>query len=283
MLDRDLGIVGTVDSAEGDNVRVVLKGSGLGVPMGRWVKENEVFALVQVSSAAGAQKATRVLWALLQVNKVGEDGTCTGKLFHRLQNPLAKGAGILGYRCIKLGTVKGRVRIRLVEYNTKVLKPIDKVRVQVREKSFRKDEPTKEGTTNWDGMFTSTQEYDHIAFVSVLEPGGAVKAQVPIAMVDDSVVVIPVAMTEESGVPPAVRGNLWTQRIYDSLLVAAELFKELKALVGKEDSRPEAMEKARDGLKAVQDDLDRFAKERETIVSDARSSGAPPPDLGEGD
>ena len=60
LLDRDFGVVGTVtDGGDGKTVPVAFKGSGLKVPLERWVKPGDVFALVQVGTDG---RTTRVPW-----------------------------------------------------------------------------------------------------------------------------------------------------------------------------------------------------------------------------
>ena len=56
LIDQDFGLVGTFDAwpqadetpSEDKPVTVELKGAGLGVPLDRWVKKGDVFAVVQM-------------------------------------------------------------------------------------------------------------------------------------------------------------------------------------------------------------------------------------------
>ena len=72
LVDRDFGLVGTVtDGGDGQTVRVAFKGGGLKVPLDRWVKKGDVFALVQV----GADGRTALLpWAVLQADAAPRRG-----------------------------------------------------------------------------------------------------------------------------------------------------------------------------------------------------------------
>ena len=66
MVQRDFGLVGTVvgETRDPHKIRVVLKGSKLGVPLDAWIQKNEVFAVVQVNRLGGSHP---VRDALLQV------------------------------------------------------------------------------------------------------------------------------------------------------------------------------------------------------------------------
>src|SRR5262249_54315895 len=71
LINRDLGLVGTVvDKGEGGHpVRLALKGAGLKVPLDRWVKKGDVFAISRVRQGSGGLKGDRVQWALLQMQE----------------------------------------------------------------------------------------------------------------------------------------------------------------------------------------------------------------------
>ena len=48
LIDRDFGLVGTLDpDTRGGRVKVTIKGSGLGVPIDRWLKKDDVFAVAR--------------------------------------------------------------------------------------------------------------------------------------------------------------------------------------------------------------------------------------------
>src|SRR6266849_2125635 len=105
MIDRDFGLVGTLDAnARGPEVHVILKAGGLGIPMDQWLKKEDVFAIAQIKKVGGSQRSDRVPWALLKVIEEPKDGVCRCQLFKRWKNTVEKDPGVLGYRCIKLGT-----------------------------------------------------------------------------------------------------------------------------------------------------------------------------------
>src|SRR5262249_7863529 len=117
LVERDLGIVGTFQAwpkgAKPQKVQLGLKGGGLGAPMDRWVKQGDVFAVVAAPTGSGSGRV--VPDAIVQIDAPPGEGeaTCAGNLFWRRTPP--GGAGVAGYRCVKLGAVQGALQVRLVQ------------------------------------------------------------------------------------------------------------------------------------------------------------------------
>jgi hypothetical protein len=264
LMAHDFGLVGTVtDPGDGKAVRVTIRGGGLGVPLERWVKKGDVFALVRINQGSAGPWAVRVPWALLQAEEAPKDGACVCRLYYRHPEPLAMGPGVLGYRCIKLGTTRGPLRLRFVEASERAPTPQPGLQVRVRHYGFTgEDSAREEGTTNADGFFQAGRDrpFENLAFVTVLD-GNIEKARIPVAIVDDRPVVIPISVKAEASAPLQFRRNLWLQRIYENLLVQAELFKQLNDLAARPDQRKRALERAQAGLKALQTDIDHAARE----------------------
>src|SRR5207244_8091505 len=125
---------------------------------------DDIFAVAQIVDQAGAgQAAFRVPWTLLQVSAEPKDGKVACLLHHRFDNPLPEAAGVLGYRCLKLGTIKAPVRL-LVLSDHKLGTPLNGKRVQISGVNFQ-DEPLDKLNTHADGLVISAQPYSHIAFV----------------------------------------------------------------------------------------------------------------------
>src|SRR5207302_275911 len=99
-------------------VQVALKGGGLGLPLERWIKKDDVFAvakIVQSSQLGGSGlESSRVEWTLLQVREAPREGICICQLWNRYKNPLARGQDVVGFRCLKLWTTEAPLRLRLV-------------------------------------------------------------------------------------------------------------------------------------------------------------------------
>jgi hypothetical protein len=291
LIEHDFGLVGTVltppDARRG--VEVQLRGGGLGVPLGRWVKKGEVFALLP-RAAEGAVEDP-VPWALLQVEKPpaddARDGVCVCRLFHRYE--LSRVAGL---RCIKLGTAKGvPLRLRLMrEQDDRTLAPLDtRLSLQIRPHGFQGEETTTvlAHTDPTGGVDTSQLEkkclFDHVAFVSVYSTPDKPLAQVPVALVGDRLVVVPVSASD-SGSLFGLRLQAWRRGVSESLRVQIALFKKIEENAAKPDQRAQTLKLARDCARRSQDDRVRLAAEREALLAEAEQRpGKQKPDLAQED
>ena len=234
MVTRDFGIIGTVNgkaNAQGQ-VQVVLKGGGLGVPFGPWVKENEVFGLVGIPN--GAPGETVFPWLFLRVEKppsdTAGDGVCICRLYFRHVNPLGN-ANFAGFRCVKLGTSRGPVRLRLTQRNPKGgVATTEALTLVVRRSGFEGEDSSRlRDAAQPDGSFDTVrygQEgvFNHLAFVTVL--GGAAssaripKLPVPILTDQPLDVLVPTA-AEGDGL---IRFQIakWTHNVDDSYVVQSK-------------------------------------------------------------
>ncbi len=282
LVDRDFGLVGTVLDGDGQAVRVAFKGGGLKVPLDRWVKKGDIFALVQVG---GDGHSTRLPWTLLQADdKPGEDGTCACKLLPPQQRPLnAVGAG---FRCLKLGTVRVPVRVRVIEGGRKgPVRAPENVVLYVSHQGFARNEMDARVPDN-DGFYSSEKEkegalYDGVAFVTVTQ-GGQVRAQVPLALVDERTITLPIRPGAEA---PALltQRRLWEGALLNEQLMLDGLFKSLNEDIGKADRRAAAVERAHKALDQLNQKLPRYAEEREQLARAKQPAGAKPLDLSTGD
>lgn len=273
LIDLDFGLVGTVtDKGDGQTVRIEIKGGKLGVSLERWVRKGEVFALVQINQGSAGLRAYRRPWAVLQVEEPPRDGSVVCRLYHRHPDPLAMAPGVLGYRAIKLGTTIAPLRLRFVEGDARGLTPRPNLQVHVRRQGFQGEETTREqGTSDADGFFQAGRDkpYEHLAFVNILD-GGQVRAQIPVTIVDDRPIEIPFSAKAEAGAPLLIRRNLWRQRLYESLLAQAGLFKELSELAAKPEGRQRSLDKARASLKGLSADIDIASQELNQLRAAAK-------------
>jgi tetratricopeptide (TPR) repeat protein len=287
LVDRDFGLVGTVlDAGDGQSVRVAFKGGGLKVPLDRWVKKGDVLALVQVGSDG---RTTRLPWSLLQADEApGADGSCKCKLFQPQKRPLT-GAGA-GFRCVKLGTIKVPVRIRVIEGTLKPgpVRVPDNVIVYIGRQGFvdlsRED---RNGLVpDADGFYSTEQDtdkplYDGVAFVTVTH-NGQVRALVPLALVDDRTVTLRIQLGTE---PPffVQRRAFWERSVGNEQVSIDGLFKSLNKDIEKPDTRATAADRARKAL----DDLDKrilaLGEERKELAQVKPLKGQKPLDLSRGD
>jgi hypothetical protein len=296
LIGEDFGPVGTItdkgipaERTAGTitKVQMALKGSSLGTPLGTWVKPGDVFAVVQISQGGGALHAYRVPWALLQVKDELKDGVTTCRLYHRHPRPLDGGAGVAGYRCLKLSTRTAQpLRLQLVSYSAK--RPVPERDKQVHVQHYGFDPEPKSwvpGNTNNQGFMTTEGKkdglFDHVAFVVILV-GEDAKANIPVPLVDDRPVVIPVALASDAATQVTDIKNNWTHRIYESVQAVAGLLKEIGELVGKADQRETARDRAKAGLKVVQDDLEHFTAMQKQLETEASQAGVKDLNLNDG-
>ncbi len=282
LLERDFGLVGTLEAgAKGAEVKVILKASGLGIPMDRWIKENDVFAIAQIKKAGGGLRSTRVPWALLKVVDVSKDGVCRCQLFNRFKDPLEKSPAVLGYRCLKLGTTTAPLHLRLV--NSKDLLPLAGQAVAVSAGDFSA-KPKEERSTQADGSLETRDAFQNIAFVRVMDVGGGVRAQVPVEILGDRVVILSLDRQADSEGQFALARKRLVSRLYESIQVVGELFQELNRKIEARAGQ-DALETAQRGLKAMDGDIANFKEELAGLQKAARElpKGSRTQDLSEGE
>jgi hypothetical protein len=263
LVEQDFGLVGTVTSVDKRIVKLGIRAGDLGLPLERWVKVNEVFAVAAINRGGTGFVSTRLQWALLQVTDPPREGICTCRLYHRLRDESLTGQAVLGYRCLKLGTLTNApLRLRFLDYKTHA--PHPDLKVHVSGTDF--GEGGKRLSTESNGMVPGTSEtYSHAVFVRVLS-GGKTVAQIPVALVSPRTVdcLVSIRPEDEEQGQRQVRRERWLRRIYDSLRASAERVTELNEL-GKEGKRDEALSRARAGLESMANDLKSLKVEGERL------------------
>jgi hypothetical protein len=283
LIARDFGVVGTVTGVEGTTARVAFKGGGLKVPLDRWVKKGDLFALVHVGADGRTTTRRGLTWVLLQADgSPGEDGSCACKLLPPQPRALSGSAGV---RCLKLGTVTAPVRLRITDGAPRGTPrpPSDPVVLYVRRHDFNEADKV-EGGIDADGYFSTEANkeplYDGLAFVTITL-GGQTRALVPLALVDERTVTIPLTPGGESA-DFLTRRALWETRLLDEQLLLDQLFPDLNEAIGKADSRARALDRARTALDGLIENLAAFGKQREELAK-AKAPGGKPLDLSKGD
>ncbi|MFO0927661.1 MAG: hypothetical protein U0736_11580 [Gemmataceae bacterium] len=266
LLERDLGLTGIVVSEpDGQRqVRVELRGGDLGVDFGRWVKKDELFALVrQEGTAAGVA----IPAAVLQVVDPPRGGMCRCHLFSRFRL-----ASVTGLRCVLLGTRAAPLRLRLLQEKpgggTEPLRTA--VTLQVRRHGFEGEDSSRLLVNARPGRDIDTSRdgpkgvFNRIAFVSVLT-GETLRARIPVPLVDDSQQVLVLPATNEEGDLIAFRVRSLFQNVINASAVQFELFEEINALTVKPERRGEALAKVRQTLQRLQQDHTQLMSEYEEV------------------
>lgn len=279
LIDQDFGLSGTIDTVNGNLVDVKLRGGGLGIPLGHWVQKDQVFAVSQIRQAAGKQQASRRDWTLLQVLEAPHGAVCRCRLYSRWQTPLPQVAGV-GYRCLKLGTTRAPLRLRLVT-DDNVREPVRAMQVQIKPRGFE-GSAMELTSTRSDGLVISQKPYENVAFVILAGPSKT--AQVPVEIVEDLTLTCPVSVHEETLAQAELRhrGDRWLAQLIDSRKVADSLFAELNAM--KDQPTETILARAEVGLNAMVADMSNLALERDSLRAEAASlPQGTPLDLARGD
>ncbi len=264
LVERDFGIVGTIASAPDDKreVAVELRGGELVASMGRWVRVGDVFALVQGNSGQ------IIPWSYVQVLKAPRDGVCTGRLITRYR--LAR---VNGMRCVKLGTATGPLRLRVVKERPGGETAFS-VSLQFRHLGFEGENATVLKVTADDKTDVETASYSRgtfkrLAYVTVLGGSGEVRARVPVPILNDQLVRLPVPAPSEDDNLLGFRVDALLRDVSDSYLDQTNLFKEVNKL-SKPEQRATALERVRAGLKRSTEDHNRLSTERAELSKEEK-------------
>ena len=278
LIDQDFGLVGTFDvwpekfkNLEDKLVVVNLKGGSLGVSLDRWIKKGDVFAVMQMPFDAGAP-GKPVPDAILQVETppAGADSTCRCRPFRRYEPPTA--AGGAGYRCIKLGTITGPLRLRLRKAITmdRSGEINDALSVQIRRHGFNDEDMTVlHKQTDLLGAINTAGEKDgiftNVAFVTVVSSDTKTPADIPVAILDDQPVVLAVNLSDDAGSKEIFAKAAWERDVNFIWQEQNELFREINRGAGKTEDRAEFMKKIETARRRIQIEGDRLSSQQDKI------------------
>jgi hypothetical protein len=281
LVKQDFGWLGTVTEApDADGlVKVKLRGGGRNTPLTRWVKKGDVFSLVHVVTKN--EPGQQIPGSYLQVHQDPEpDGTCVCKLWNRYEIDKDKYAGL---QCLQLGTVRAPLRLRLMlRQPDGSMAPLDSavVQLQVRDGGFQgQSESLLSGQVDVAGYFDSTRQapertFGPLAFVTVNGPA-IQKADVPIPVLDDRLVVVPVSRAEEGDILFSVSLQAFRRELIESLQVQDLFFTELRDLANRPGQRTAVLEQARTALSQSEMDHRKLQKEWNRLADQVRKSSDP--------
>jgi hypothetical protein len=281
LVDQDFGLAGTVVRGGDGKARLAIWGGELGVPLGRWVRPGDVFAVARITREGDRQRATRLDWALLQVDEPSH-GICRCRFFTRFQeNQLTEGGSVLGYRCLKLATITTPLRLRLLEDGAQGAVPLPGMQVRVSSSDFDAPDALKLAS-GADGLVVTPEPVAHVAFVQVFS-GPKERARFPVAMVDDRTLVCRLRANPEADSQGQLelRRDRWVRRIYDLLLADANRVQYLNDRL--KTVREEALTVAQAGAKGLAEDIASLEEERRQLREASDKLGKGPLDLREGD
>jgi hypothetical protein len=218
---------------------------------------------------SGDREPRRVPYHILQVVEPPRptgDGSCLCKLFQDREAPLPSSST---YRCLKLGATRAPLRLRVTRPIAALVMPL-----QVRRQGFQGEDATLvRGQTDESGIFDTVKLgepgiFDQLALVTI-DLNERQSIRVPVPLIDQQYVVIPLAAAGGEGDVSRFRLEGWIREISDSILVQNNLFKELKTLSTSDaKQRAVAMDKARAGLERTKRDHQRMSLERDQLEKD---------------
>ena len=260
-------------------VQLTFPGSGLGVPLSRWVSKGDVFAVFHLTSERAPE---RIPWCLVQIQDPPQDDNpetpCTGRLFWRYK-PVSEVAGHLGYRCVKLGAIRGPVKIRLVKSDPKDNSGPLHASFEVRRGGFKAEEATlvKGGPDPVTLTFSTAnnpaiQPFDKVAFVTV-KRGGVARALLPFPILDDHTETVPLSVHTDQVDALAQRIDRWGRHVDDAWRVQSMVYQDIRDLTQKPGiAREKIIARAQEGIKRTVDDLARLETERAELPNNLGST-----------
>lgn len=274
LLEQDVGLTGTITSEPdgGKRVQVEWRGGGLGVDLSKWIKKGEVLCLANPRS--NAPEAT-LAWTVLQVETAPKDGVSNCLLYSRFKMPKAT-----GLRCMLMGTRSGTLRLRLLQAKKGGgFEELERrVQLEFRRHGFDGEEGTVLslfGGDNGDVVDTGASKdkdkdkgrFDRLVFVNV-KSGDRVRARIPIPLIDDRVVTVPIQAEDETHNEALENYHSLSRNTLSAAQVLADLFAEINALTGKPDKRAEALDRVRQALQRSRDDHTRLTADRAEVAKE---------------
>lgn len=266
LLERELGLLGTIASEPNENqqVRVDLKGGWLGTDLARWIKKGEVFQVVRIDGP-GAGEADE--GAYLQVVEPAREGACTCKLYSRF-----KVGGFTGMRAVLLGTRSGPLKLRVYQEGPdgRVRSVAGLVTLHIRKHGFDGEEASKLYRTVSPKRIVTTEDdpergtFDRLAFVTVLNNEKPI-ARIPVPILDDSVTPLPVPVVSEADNGILTTYRFFRRGVFDADSIQRNQFDKINKLNASPERRAETLKEVKSALQRVRQDHPKFTREFEAL------------------
>jgi tetratricopeptide (TPR) repeat protein len=277
MVDRDFGIAGTVEPTPGkaDEAVVRLRGGQLG-PVERFVQVGDVFAVSQVrktnrpaaepvrtatgkivtpppgSAPPPAYTAAPRDFTLLRVTEAPKDGAVRCQVLTRYQTPFPAGAGVVGYRCLKLATTAAPVAIRLVGGDGRTHQTTSSaLSVRATDAGFAAPPAARDNLDFKDGVFRSARPLANVACVTV-SAGPTRTERFPLPVLGDAPVTLPFELDPRAAERAAFERAVLSvsAKAADARFAQAACFEAVAKLI-QDRKNTEALARARAGLQAA--------------------------------
>ncbi len=283
MLAADFGPVGTVELLPDEKESCLLRMRGGDLPgADRLVKRGDVFQFVVVQDAPRAPpkdekekakpgKAVQPLtdrkgqpqpYTLLRVSEVIQPGVVRCDILTRYDTPFVRGRYNVGYRAMRLNTRDAAVSVRVEDDKGQPPSPAVPLQVWATQFGSRVKPNDRDLLDRRGDVFTSPKALPGVAFVTV-KLGTGTFEHYPLPVLDHGE---PVKLTfrfDEAAVRKARFENTafrFYNSVLDARLVREELTKAMRVLIDKDEYKA-ALERAKGGLKAVQDADARLTRE----------------------
>lgn len=271
MVAQDFGAIGTLPAVtspipQGQRLTVTLKGGRLGSGVERLVKKDEIFLVAQMTQTAAGLRSALVPGAVLQVTEEPREGACVCQLYFRYTPALPAGTGVVGFRCLKVATGEGRLRLRVVRDDNR-RESLGALSVALSQ-HFGDRDPAETQTTSQNELLQSRQVYRHLAFARVFKDNVPLTVRFPVPLLGDLPQTCPVGVRPEAERRGALETRLrnWGRRWYDTWLVYGTLVAEFNKA---SETAPEtAVKTSRNGLAQMRSDLLSLDSELRAIRAD---------------
>lgn len=278
MLDRDFGLAGTVESIPGsaDEVKVRVRGSALG-SVSNLVQRDDIFALAAVrktnrpapppvrtatgkiiapppgSTPPPGLTSTPRDFTLLKVTSIAPDGTLHCTVLTRYQTAMPM-AGVVGYRCMKLGTVKAPIAVRLMGSDGTVYRTASTVNVRATDLGFTQAAPEPKDMCNFHAataQFRSQRPLTNVACITVAL-GPTQSKQFPVPILSDDPITIPFDIDPAKEERAAFERSVLSaaSAAADARLAQTVCFQAVAQLIEKQKNA-EALARAKGGFEAA--------------------------------
>lgn len=274
LIERDLGLIGTVlgEPDAGAQLKLELRGGGLGVDLARWVRKGEIFSLARLPAEGPAEPQP---FLYLQVVTPPEEGVCTCRVLNRYRpGPMT------GMKATLLGTRTGPVRLRLMQEGPRGQEPLERpVRLAFRQHGFDGAVETEMPGSGRGVVDTAKKgnkgTFERVVFVTVMT-GETTLARIPIPLLDDRVTVLPVPLVSEDSGALTDRFRRLAGSVIEACRVQNLMFDDINKLAAKPERRAAAIARVRETLDRLRTDHERLTRERDELAAELKASDVKP-------
>ena len=271
MIAEEFGLLGTIEGT-GERVTVRFKGGAINPSLVRLANKGDVFAVVAVYQQQQGderiERGQRIPDTVIHLLSEPKNGAASAELVFRPKvgqsNPLQSLAGVQGFRCIKLGTTVGPVRLRLVDDRGQPHTRGLQVRLHANRFQTTADPAPDEEALAPDprsGLFISKNNYEQMAFARVVT-GSVQLTRFPVEIHADRVVTIQVSLDakKEQAGQLQLQANEMQRNYSESQFVVSSRYREGSTLIG-QSKYEEALKASMATRAGLEEDIKRLGSQ----------------------